>query len=78
MEELNDDEDNHYSIEKIVLYSYIIFISLLLIVTLYMSYHYIKKHFFMSNNLPTNHIVEIIPEKDRLYINKLLDNFINS
>tara|TARA_Y100000739_G_C20146964_1_gene257046 strand:+ start:204 stop:437 length:234 start_codon:yes stop_codon:yes gene_type:complete len=76
MEESNDD-NNHYNLEKIVLYSYILFISLLMIVTLFMIYKYIIKNYFKENISQNIHQSDIIPEKERIYINKLLEQFIN-
>ena len=76
MEESNDD-NNHYNLEKIVLYSYILFISLLMIVTLFMIYKYIVKNYFKENVSQNIHSSDIIPEKERIYINKLLEQFID-
>lgn len=69
-------------IQKLFMYSYSIFLGILLLCILYLLYKYFTKNTNASPipgyNQPSNPNINIIPENDRVYISNMLDNFIKN
>ena len=82
----NDDkstiQNEKTPILKMFMYSYSIFLGILLLCILYLLYKYFTRNTnaspIIGYNQPSIPNINIIPENDRVYISNMLDNFIKN